>query len=64
MAVAMVFFNWFVPSDKQPDWIAQAKAKPLLNTVGDRLINLLPDDPEVRIKETLQLNQEAQAQDQ
>ncbi|WP_119307639.1 CvpA family protein [Cohaesibacter haloalkalitolerans] len=58
MAVAMVFFNWFVPSDKQPDWIAQAKAKPLLNTVGDRLVNLLPDDPEVRIKETLQLNRD------
>lgn len=53
MAVAMIFFNWFVPVDKQPSWVAQAKARPLLNNVGDRLINLLPDDPEEQLLERL-----------
>nr|WP_321456794.1 CvpA family protein [uncultured Cohaesibacter sp.] len=63
MAVAMVFFNWFVPADKQPNWIDQAKAKPLLNSMGDRLVSLLPDDPEERIKETLKLNRDSQPQE-
>ncbi|WP_316861249.1 CvpA family protein [uncultured Cohaesibacter sp.] len=58
MAVAMIFFNWFVPTDKQPDWIAQAKAKPLLNSVGDRLINLLPEDPEEQLMEKLKQRRE------
>ena len=53
MAVAMIFFNWFVPEDRQPNWVAQAKAKPLLNNVGERLIDLLPEDPEEQIMEKL-----------
>ena len=53
MAVAMIFFNWFVPEDKQPNWIALAKAKPLLNNVGERLINILPEDPEEELLERL-----------
>lgn len=53
MAVAMIFFNWFVPQDRQPNWVSDAKAKPLLNNVGDRLINLLPEDPEEQIMEKL-----------
>jgi membrane protein required for colicin V production len=53
MAVAMIFFNWFVPEDRQPTWITQAKAKPLLNNVGEKLINLLPEDPEEQLIEKL-----------
>ena len=53
MAVAMIFFNWFVPEDRQPNWVSDAKAKPLLNNVGDRLINLLPEDPEEQLMEKL-----------
>ncbi|PLW77383.1 CvpA family protein [Cohaesibacter celericrescens] len=61
MAVAMIFFNWFVPEDKQPTWVAQAKAKPLLNSVGERLINLLPDDPEEQLLEKLKQRREGTA---
>ncbi|MCV6575882.1 MAG: CvpA family protein, partial [Cohaesibacter sp.] len=53
MAVAMIFFNWFVPEDHQPNWVAQAKAKPLLNQVGEKLINLLPEDPEEQLMEKI-----------
>ena len=61
MAVAMIFFNWFVPEDKQPNWVAQAKAKPLLNDVGERLINLLPEDPEEELMERLKQRREGDA---
>jgi membrane protein required for colicin V production len=53
MAVAMIFFNWFVPENRQPNWVAQAKAKPLLNQVGEKLINLLPEDPEEQLMEKI-----------
>lgn len=45
VVVAMMFFNWFVPQD-QPAWIATAKSKPVLDTIGTRLVNALPESPE------------------
>ena len=53
MAVAMIMFNWFQPEDRQPNWIAQAKSKPLLNQIGNKLIGLLPEDPEEQLLEKL-----------
>lgn len=45
VAVGLLFFNWLVASH-QPPWIAEAKSLPLLDGIGKRLQNLLPDDPE------------------
>jgi len=53
VVVAMLFFNWFVPEEVQPRWVAGAKSKPLLNTIGDRLITALPEDPESEIFDRL-----------
>lgn len=53
MAVAMFFFNWMTPEDRQPNWVAQAKAKPILNNIGEQLIGLLPDDPEEKLMEKI-----------
>ncbi|MDJ0930849.1 CvpA family protein [Breoghania sp.] len=49
VVVAMMFFNWFVQEPKQPSWIANAKSKSLLNSIGVRLIAALPEDPELEI---------------
>ena len=49
VVVAMLFFNWFVPEPKQPQWIITAKSKPMLNTIGEQLIAALPEDPESEI---------------
>ena len=43
IAILMIFFNWFVPEDRQPGWVVTAKTKPLLNTVGERLVTALPE---------------------
>ncbi|PRD46011.1 colicin V synthesis protein [Phyllobacterium phragmitis] len=48
VVVAMLFFNWLVAAD-QPGWIANAKSKPLLDSLGQKLVNLLPEDPESTI---------------
>jgi len=44
--IAFVFFNWLVPAQTQPGWVKAARMKPLLQATGDRLMAILPDDPE------------------
>ncbi len=48
VAVGLLFFNWLVGTN-QPGWIANAKSRPLLETIGQRLQALLPDDPDKSI---------------
>jgi membrane protein required for colicin V production len=44
--IAFVFFNWLVPPQTQPGWVKTARMRPLLQATGDRLMAVLPDDPE------------------
>ena len=43
--VAVGMFNWLAP-ESQPDWIAEAKSKPLLDNMANSLIGVLPKDIE------------------
>jgi membrane protein required for colicin V production len=43
--VAFIFFDWFVPKN-QPAWVADARTKPILQATGEKLKEMLPDDPE------------------
>jgi membrane protein required for colicin V production len=52
VTVALLFFNWLVPED-QPKWVAEAKSKPMLETIGDRIVALLPEDPQGTILDRL-----------
>lgn len=49
VVVAMLFFNWLAQSN-QPAWVANAKSKPLLDSLGQQLVNLLPEDPEAALE--------------
>ena len=42
--VLLLFYLNFFP-DNQPDWVANAKSKPMLESMGESLVNALPDDP-------------------
>jgi len=53
VVVAMLFFNWFVPPEQQPNWVAGAKSRPILVSVGERLVAILPEDPEQAIMERI-----------
>lgn len=46
VVVALMFFNWFVHPDQQPNWVLNAKSRPILLSVGERIVALLPEDPE------------------
>lgn len=54
VVIAVLFLNFFIAPDRQPMWIAEAKSKPWLDTLGSDLMNRLPEDPEAEIMERIQ----------
>src|SRR6185312_9103223 len=46
VVVAYLFFIWLVPDKQRPDWVNGAKSRVVLESTGDWLKGLLPDDPE------------------
>jgi membrane protein required for colicin V production len=53
VTVAFLFFVWLVPTKTQPPWVANAKSKVVLQSTGDWLMSMLPDDPESTILKRL-----------
>ena len=53
VVIAVLFLNFFIAPAKQPVWIAEAKSKPWLDSMGADLMNRLPEDPEAEIMERL-----------
>jgi membrane protein required for colicin V production len=53
MVVAFLFFAWLVPARTQPNWVANAKSKVVLQSTGDWLMSMLPEDPEATILKRL-----------
>jgi membrane protein required for colicin V production len=58
-AIAFIFFNWLAPDAASPtagangssaalrnQWLANSRSLPLLKTISDQLLALLPDDPD------------------
>ncbi len=53
VVVAFLFFAWLVPPRTQPAWVANAKSRVVLQSTGDWLMGMLPDDPESTILKRL-----------
>jgi membrane protein required for colicin V production len=53
VVVAFLFFAWLVPPRTQPKWVADAKSKVVLQSTGDWLMSMLPEDPENTILKRL-----------
>ena len=49
VVVAFLFFAWLVPDRSQPDWVRGAKSRVVLQSTGNWLESLLPEDPEKTI---------------
>lgn len=47
LVIALLFFSWLV--EKPPSWVANAKSKPMLTDLGERLEAALPDDVEAAL---------------
>ncbi|WP_026379021.1 CvpA family protein [Afifella pfennigii] len=65
VVIAVLFLNFFISPDNQPEWIGEARSKPWLDAMGEDLMNVLPEDPEAEIIERFrQLDAERQGQPQ
>lgn len=53
VVIAVLFLNFFIATERQPEWIAMAKSKPWLDSLGSDLMNRLPEDPEAEIMQRL-----------
>lgn len=53
VVVAVIFFNWLVADADRPGWVTAAITYPELSVLGDRLLAVIPDDPEGAIRGTL-----------
>jgi membrane protein required for colicin V production len=53
VVVAFMFFTWLVPDKGQPEWFRTAQSKPMLQDAGDKLLAMLPEDPESTILQRL-----------
>jgi membrane protein required for colicin V production len=53
VVVAFLFFAWLVPERSQPTWVSSAKSKVVLQSTGQWLMSMLPDDPESTILKRL-----------
>ncbi|MCB1441335.1 MAG: CvpA family protein, partial [Nitratireductor sp.] len=42
VVVGLLFYNWLVP-DGQPAWIANAKSKPVLESIGESIVSRIPE---------------------
>jgi membrane protein required for colicin V production len=56
VVVAYEFFTWLVPDKQRPDWVVGAKSRTMLDSTGEWLKGLLPDDPENTILKRFKKN--------
>jgi membrane protein required for colicin V production len=61
IVVGMLFFNWLVDTPRQPTWVVAAKSKPLLDELGDKLVNMLPEDADATILDRLRGRSDTEA---
>lgn len=52
VAVGLMFFNWLA-GEKVPNWVAESKSRPLLESIGKYIESILPEDPEKTILKQL-----------
>ena len=53
VVVAFMFFTWLVPASGQPEWFKTAQSKAILQDAGQKLLAMLPEDPESAILQKL-----------
>src|SRR5690349_10480635 len=49
VVIAYLFYGWLIPVDRQEEWVKNARSLPVIKSVGDVILSLVPPD----IAETL-----------
>lgn len=53
VAAAVLIVNLFIAEDNQPRWVSEARAKPLIDQLGARIAEALPNDPDFEFLDRL-----------
>jgi membrane protein required for colicin V production len=65
--IAFMLFNYLVPQKAQPEWVANAKTRPILQNTGEDIVAMLPEHLANRLVTALQRpkspNEEVPAED-
>ncbi|HEY0442299.1 MAG TPA: CvpA family protein [Xanthobacteraceae bacterium] len=61
VVVAFLFFAWLVPDKSQPEWVRNAKSRVVLQSTGQALMSMLPEDPEGYLKKLKRPREEPEA---
>ena len=62
VVVAYEFYIWLVPDKQRPAWVVGAKSRTMLDSTGEWLKGLLPDDPENTILKRFKKNKPEEEQ--
>lgn len=64
VVIGYLFFNWLVQEDKQPNWVREARALPVLKSTGEWIKAQLPSDPEEAFNKFRKKNGDAEKEEQ
>ena len=61
--VAFAIFNWLVSEKQQPEWVKNARTRPVLTETADRIVAMLPTDAAQTINGWIESHATAAAND-
>ena len=65
VVIAYLFYGWLIPFDRQEDWVKNARSLPVIQSVGEVILSLVPPDiAETLTNSSILANQPPAAQQQ
>jgi len=65
VVIAYLFYGWLIPFDRQEDWVKNARSLPVIQSVGEVILSLVPPDiAETLTNSSILTNQTPAAQQQ
>lgn len=64
LVVALAFWNWLVGTRALPEWVAEAKSKPFMDTLVQKLESAFPENVEQQVRDRVLGREEPEAVEQ
>ena len=64
LVTVLTMFAEFLISEQVPTWVTEAKSKPMIDSVGQSIINSIPEDPSAFVFEKLGIGNETKPEGQ
>ncbi len=64
LVTVLTIFAEFLISEQVPTWVTEAKSKPMIDSVGQSIINSIPDDPFSFVQEKLGISSDPKPEGQ